>query len=182
MAKGKYVNCIEMVALLLALSLTGCGANDVSGVLDEQRATINTAMEEVGQKSLQNKEKQGVLGESESDSDEQDTQEEFKISETESTTESETETNEVPSEENADLYNFGPVSYDLSTLPAMENKLYAEWEGNIYFRQYSDEDIEKGALWANFANIPDTEKEIMCLEPDGTLTQARTTGVGQCTS
>ena len=88
--------------------------------------------------------------------------------------ESESETNGASTEEIDNLYDFGPISYDLSALPAMENKLYAEWDGNIYFRQYSDEDIEKGALWANFGDIPDTEKEIMCLRPDGTLTQVGT--------
>lgn len=47
-------------------------------------------------------------------------------------------------------HDFAPVSYDLSKIPAMENRMYAAWEGNIYYRQYSDEDKEDGGLWAHF--------------------------------
>ena len=43
-------------------------------------------------------------------------------------------------------HDFAPVSYDLTNLPPMENEMYAEWEGNIYYRQYSDEDMEDGGL------------------------------------
>lgn len=68
-------------------------------------------------------------------------------------------------------YDFGPVSYDLTRLPPMENRMYAAWEGNIYYRQYSDEDLEEGALWGDFAGIPDTVKELMRMEPDGSVTQ-----------
>lgn len=50
------------------------------------------------------------------------------------------------------------VSEELSALPAMENRVYAEWEGKIYYRQYSDEE--------------GTAKELMCMEPDGSVTQA----------
>lgn len=70
-----------------------------------------------------------------------------------------------------DEYGFGPVSYDLSELPAMENSLYAEWDGKIYFRQYSDEDISNGGLWAEFTPIAYTEKELMCMEPDGEVVE-----------
>lgn len=68
-------------------------------------------------------------------------------------------------------YNFGPVSYDLTNLPPMKNKLYAAWEGRIYYRQYSDEDMEEGGLWGDFSPIADTEKELMCMERDGSVTQ-----------
>lgn len=68
-------------------------------------------------------------------------------------------------------YDFGPVSYDLTRLPPMENGRYAEWEGNIYYRQYSDEDLEDGALWGEFSGITGTAKEIMCMEPDGNVKQ-----------
>lgn len=68
-------------------------------------------------------------------------------------------------------YDFGPISYDLTDIPAMENELYAAWEGRIYYRQYSDEDMEEGALWAEFSPIADTEKELMCMERDGSVTQ-----------
>lgn len=69
------------------------------------------------------------------------------------------------------LYGCSPVSEDLSMLPAMENRVYAEWEDKIYYRQYSDEDLEDGALWGAFAGIPDTAKELMCMEPDGSVKQ-----------
>ena len=68
-------------------------------------------------------------------------------------------------------YDFGPVSYDLTGLPPMENRRYAAWEGNIYYRQYSDEDLEDGALWGEFSGITGTAKEIMCMEPDGNVKQ-----------
>lgn len=68
-------------------------------------------------------------------------------------------------------YNFGPVSYDLANLAPMENKLYAKWEGRIYYRQYSDEDMEEGGLWGHFSPIAGTEKELMCMERDGSVTQ-----------
>ncbi len=68
-------------------------------------------------------------------------------------------------------YNFGPISYDLTNLPPMKNKLYAVWEGRIYYRQYSDEDMEEGGLWGDFSPIAGTEKELMCMERDGSVTQ-----------
>lgn len=68
-------------------------------------------------------------------------------------------------------HDFTPVSYDLSEIPAMENRMYAAWEGNIYYRQYSNEDKEDGGLWAYFEPVPDTAKEIMCMKPDGSVAQ-----------
>lgn len=165
MEKVKNIAFITFFMLLLSCELIGCGADGTDGNSVEQTASPEAVTEE-------------TLQESEADSTgkeyAQDTQEEFETSETESTTESKTETSEMSDEEIDDLYGFGPVSYDLSSLPAMENEYYAEWNGNIYFRQYSDEDIEKGALWASFIEIADSEKELMCLAPDGTLTQVGT--------
>lgn len=69
------------------------------------------------------------------------------------------------------LYGCSPVTEELSKIPAMENRLYAAWEGRIYYRQYSDEDMEDGALWADFSPVADTGKELMCMEPDGNVTQ-----------
>lgn len=69
------------------------------------------------------------------------------------------------------LYGCSPVTEELSKIPAMENRLYAAWEGRIYYRQYSDEDMEDGALWADFRPVADTGKELMCMEPDGSVTQ-----------
>lgn len=74
-------------------------------------------------------------------------------------------------ESNSVQYNFGPISYDLTNLPPMKNKLYAAWEGRIYYRQYSDEDMEEGGLWGHFSPIAGTEKELMCMERDGSVTQ-----------
>lgn len=68
-------------------------------------------------------------------------------------------------------YKCSPVSEDLSVLPAMENRVYAEWEGKIYYRQYSDEDRDAGGLWAYFEPVAGTAKELMCMEPDGSVTQ-----------
>lgn len=68
-------------------------------------------------------------------------------------------------------YGCSPVTEDLSMLPAMENRVYAEWEGSIYYRQYSGEDMDEGGLWAYFEPVPGTAKELMCMGPDGTVTQ-----------
>lgn len=77
-------------------------------------------------------------------------------------------------QEDAVDYGVSPLSHDLSALPPMKNEVYAVWEDKIYFRQYSDEDIEDGALWADFSPAPDTEKELMCMEPDGSVVQVGT--------
>ena len=165
MEKVKNITFITLFILLLPCILTGCGADGTDSISAEQSVLPDAVTEETLQESEADFTGQESV---------QDIQEEVETSETESTTESVTETSEMPTEEIDDLYGFGPISYDLSTLPDMENKLYAEWNGNIYFRRYSDEDIEKGALWANFGDIPDTEKELMCLTPDGELTQVGT--------
>lgn len=77
-------------------------------------------------------------------------------------------------EQNVTLYDRSPVSFDLSALPAMENRMYALWDGKVYFRQYTDESFEKGGLWANFEPIAGAEKELMCMEPDGEIVQTGT--------
>lgn len=77
-------------------------------------------------------------------------------------------------EENAILYDRSPVSFDLSALPDMENRMYALWDGKVYFRQYTDESLEQGGLWAYFAPIAGTEKALVCMEPDGELVQTGT--------
>ncbi len=68
-------------------------------------------------------------------------------------------------------WDFGPVSLDLSDLPPIDNKMYAAWDGKIYFRQYSNEDTETGALWGLFGALPDTGKELMCMDAAGVVTQ-----------
>lgn len=169
MEKVKNITFITLFILLLSCVLPGCGADGTESISAEQSAFPDEVTEEFLQESA---------ADSEGQESAQNMQEEVETAEAEPSTDPETkpeaETSEEPIEEIGDLYDFGPVSYDLSTLPDMENKLYAEWEGNIYFRQYSDEDIEQGALWANFGDIPNTEKELMCLTPDGELTQVGT--------
>lgn len=75
---------------------------------------------------------------------------------------------EASEEEDVVQYDCAPIIYDLTQLPAMKNEFYAEWEGKIYFRQYSEEDIEDDWLSGPAA---DTEKELMCMEADGSVTQ-----------
>ena len=97
------------------------------------------------------------------------------VQETEEAPAEETQTVEAPAElTDLEKYGVSPISYDLSNLPPMENKLYAVWDGKIYFRQYSDEDMEEGGLWSEFDAIADTEKELMCMEPDGSIVQVGT--------
>ncbi len=48
---------------------------------------------------------------------------------------------------------------------------HAAWDGKIYFRQYSKEDTETGALCGLFGALPDTGKELMCMDADGVVTQ-----------
>lgn len=87
----------------------------------------------------------------------------------------ETPETETPAElTDVEKYGVSPISYDLSYLPQMENKLYAAWDGKIYFRQYSDEDMEEGGLWGEFDAVANTEKELMCMESDGSIVQVGT--------
>lgn len=89
----------------------------------------------------------------------------------EDTISEETVVEEPVSGTDIDLYGCSPVTEELSDIPAMENKLYAAWDGKIYYRQYSDEDMEDGGLWADFEPIAGTEKELMCMESDGSVSQ-----------
>lgn len=148
MIKKQSTIFIMILFLLLASGLIGCGAGDT------------VKQDEAGD----------VMEESLSENQEKDSQADLVPSEKETILEIE----ETSLEDGSDLYDYDPVSFNLSDLPEMENKLYAQWEGNIYFRQYSDEDVEKGALWANFDDVPDTEKELMCLTSDGEIVQVGT--------
>lgn len=170
MLKGKCAGLATTTFLMLSIGLVGCGANISDNAIGEQNTTVGTATEEVAQESSPDPEEQEVLPGVENDSIKQDAQEDSVVSEMRP----EAETGGTTIEEGAELYDFSPVSFNLSEIPAMENKLYAEWDGNIYFRQYSDEDMEDGALWASFGEIADSEKELMCLSPDGEFTQVGT--------
>lgn len=178
MSKGKRFGLIITSLLFLLSGVTGCGTDNTGSVLGEQDVSVDIDAEEIKQDSSQNREEQDALTEPKDDLTGQGTQEDLQVPETESemgtviVTGTEIEGSAV--EEGADLYDFGPVSYDLSGIPAMDNKLYAEWNGNIYFRRYLDEDIGKRGLAGDFGDIPDTEKELMCLTPDGKLTQVGT--------
>lgn len=71
-----------------------------------------------------------------------------------------------------------PVSatYAINELPEMENQHYAEWDGNIYFRQYNAESFEEGALWADigYTAEPLVEKCLMCMDAQGNITKVGT--------
>ena len=88
------------------------------------------------------------------------------------------QTEEVVSAEEVVLeeldYGVFPLSCDVSDLPPMKNEMYVPWDGKIYFRQYSDEDVESGSLWADFGFVSDREKKLMCINPDGSIEQAGT--------
>ena len=167
MLKNKYACLLVAIFLIQSLGLTGCGADSV---MDEQGASADIGAEEVARESSKNREEQEASIESEDDLTGQDAQEDPETPETEPGL----KTSVASAEEGANIYDFGPVTYDLSAVPDMENRRYAEWDGSLYFRQYSDEDIEKGALWAGFGDIPDTVKELMCLTPNGELIQVGT--------
>ena len=142
---SRPVLCRIMAILLSAGCLTGCGVKNASAGQE------STAAEETEAENT-------VRQEAEPDADEQNPVQDESGSEPESGTDIE-------------LYGCSPVTDDLSDIPAMENKLYAAWDGKIYYRQYSDEDMEDGGLWADFQPIADTEKELMCMEPDGSVSQ-----------
>lgn len=58
-------------------------------------------------------------------------------------------------------------------LLAMENQYYAEWDGNIYFRQYHADSFIEGALWADYdyASQPLLEKDFVCMDAQGNVTK-----------
>lgn len=144
--------CRKTAGVILAvLLLTGCGSKD------EEDVSV-PPMQESGQAPEEEKAESEAL-----------------TQEIPETPEKEALTNETPAElTDVEKYGINPISYDLSNLPPMENKLYAAWDGKIYFRQYSDEDMEEGGLWSEFDTIADTEKELMCMEPDGSIVQVGT--------
>ena len=126
MPKHKFIEFIAIISLLLASSLIGCGASDAGDIVFRQSAVeqeVSGAATTGNEQELA--QNQGVLGELEFGSDEQDTQENSWTS----GNNPEPETSKMLAEETDDLYYFGPISYDLSNLPAMENENYTEWNG-----------------------------------------------------
>lgn len=153
MGKNKY---LVLAAVLLTYCLSGCGTEDALW----------------GQES--NLQEQGLQQESSTDIKLQENvealqQEEFVLEGEKSI--QETENGTLTAETDGAEYDFGPVSYDLTKLPTMENRMYAVWDDKIYYRQYSDEDVADGGLWAVFSPVANTEKALMCMENDGSVTQ-----------
>lgn len=171
---GKYAAealCRTLPALILAVCVGGCGAQEVPAAqesnAEEAAAPQESDAEETSAPQEDGKKETAAV--QESDAGETATAQESGAEEAAASQEN------VQSEADFDadtaLYGCSPVSADLSRLPAMENRVYAGWKGKIYYRQYSDEDLEDGALWGAFAGTPDTAKELMCMEPDGSVTQ-----------
>lgn len=68
-----------------------------------------------------------------------------------------------------------PVQYvdDLSLLEAMKytNSTYAYQDGKIYYRRYHEDSYEETALWGMYDPVPETKKEIVCIDSDGIETE-----------
>ncbi len=62
--------------------------------------------------------------------------------------------------------------YAINKLPAMDNRYYAKWGENIYFRQYNAASVKEGELWADFEYSPKAfvEKDLMCMDTKGNIT------------
>ena len=67
-----------------------------------------------------------------------------------------------------------PAQYtdDLSLLSDMKyaNNTYAYQDGKVYYRRYHEDSYEEAALWGNYDDIPETKKEIVCIDADGVET------------
>lgn len=68
-----------------------------------------------------------------------------------------------------------PVAYtdDLSLLENMDAEChsYAYLDGKVYYRQYHEDSFKEGGLWADYAPVPGTEKEMVCIDKDGVKTE-----------
>lgn len=155
---GKAAICMGILAACMAGPLAGCGS-ERDAALEEMPDRI--AAESDQQEASSVMEEPGSPETEQTDSDEEEAQESLESMKPDA----------AAAKEDGTEYDFGPVSYDLTNLPPMENEMYAEWEGKIYYRQYSDEDMDDAGLWAAFLDTPYTEKELMCMEPDGSVTQ-----------
>lgn len=69
-----------------------------------------------------------------------------------------------------------PAQYtdDLSFLADMKytNSVYVYQDGKVYYRRYNEDSYENAVLWGNydFHPIPETKKEIVCVDADGVET------------
>lgn len=68
-----------------------------------------------------------------------------------------------------------PVQYvdDLSLLEDMKyaDSTYVYQDGKVYYRRYHGDSYEEAALWGMYGPIPETGKEIVCIDSDGTVTE-----------
>ncbi|MDE7246961.1 MAG: hypothetical protein K2N43_03655 [Lachnospiraceae bacterium] len=62
---------------------------------------------------------------------------------------------------------------DLSLLEELDktDHHYAYRDGKVYYRQYHEDSFEKAALWAMYDPVPDTEKEMVCIDQAGVKTE-----------
>lgn len=68
-----------------------------------------------------------------------------------------------------------PVQYvdDLSLIEGMKdtNNIYAYQDGKVYYRRYHEDSYQETALWANYDFVPETKKEIVCIDTDGNVAE-----------
>lgn len=109
------------------------------------------------------------------------------IKESEVITESATEENEVwrPEENNVIMaYTTENIEYsdivvpaeyedDLSFIEDMKyrNSIYAYQDGKVYYRRYHEDAFEETGLWGYYRFVPETKKEIVCIDSDGRETE-----------
>ncbi len=62
---------------------------------------------------------------------------------------------------------------DLSLLECADetDHYYAYQDGKVYYRQYHEDSFQESGLWANYAPVPGTEKEIVCIDQAGVKTE-----------
>lgn len=62
--------------------------------------------------------------------------------------------------------------YEIDELPAMDNKLFAEWDGKIYFRRYNADCFEHETYGYGLREITDkvVYKDLMCMDEEGNVT------------
>lgn len=67
-----------------------------------------------------------------------------------------------------------PVQYvdELSLLTDMKytDGTYVYQDGKVYYRRYHEDSYEETALWGSYEPVPETEKEIVCIDADGVET------------
>ena len=68
-----------------------------------------------------------------------------------------------------------PIRYvdDLSLLDGLKytNSAYVYQDGNVYYRRYHGDSYTESAVWGNYIPIPETKKEIVCIDSAGMETE-----------